>query len=39
MRRAFAALMSGLRGLRARISPPLTTEQAEILLRIKYPCC
>jgi hypothetical protein len=38
MRRAFAALLFGLRGLGARISPPLTTEQADLLLRIKYPC-
>ena len=39
MRRVLARVISGLRDVKARISPPLTTGQADILLRIKYPCC
>jgi hypothetical protein len=39
MRRAFLALSKRLRRVRTRINPPLTPEQSDLLLRIKYPCC
>jgi hypothetical protein len=32
-------LRSGLRALRARLLPPLTDAQADLLARVKFPCC
>lgn len=31
--------MTGLRRLLARLFPPLTPEQADILARTRPPCC
>jgi hypothetical protein len=39
MRRAFLHLSTRLRRVRTHLNPPLTPEQADLLLRIKYPCC
>jgi len=31
--------MSFLTRLRARLFPPLTPSQADLLARVKFPCC